>query len=185
MHHRIMDELHLDHLHLLKVFKILDQQVELLASGHDPDFFLLTDIAHYIKHYPEFIHHPKENIIYNLLSKKTNNEAEVLAQLQKEHRELPEETNQLDELLNSAASSAIFISRDELKSKIQHFLDIQRKHMDLEEKFIFPLINETLTEEDWNSINTEAMPAHDPLFGDDIEARYENLYQSIKSQGGL
>ena len=184
-----MEALHLDHVHLTKVFNILDQQSQLISADEGrngkPDIFLMVDIAHYVKNYPDLIHHPKEDRVYEVFKTRTNEGADIVDQVQNEHKLLPNETNELYTLLEAAANSALFISRDELRSKIQHFLALERNHMNIEEQVLFPLIESTLTEEDWDSIDTATLNKSDPLFGDNIEACYENLYRSIKSQGGV
>jgi len=187
--HKIMAELHLDHVHLTKVFNLLDQQAQLIGTGGSnkakADIFLMVDIAHYMKSYPDLIHHPKEDRVYNVFKARTNDGADIVAQIQNEHQLLPNETIKLYTLLEAAANSVLLISREKLQSKIQNFLAIERKHMDLEEEILFPLIESTLTEEDWNSIDIATLSKSDPLFGANIEACYENLYQSIKSQGEI
>lgn len=180
-----MEELHLDHTHLTKVFNILDQQVELIANNGDPDLFLMADIAHYIQNYPDLIHHPKEDIVFNVFKKRASKGLDIVEQLQADHQSLPNETKELYEILKTTANSTSLVSRKELKSKIIHFLKIERKHMNLEEEVLFPLIKETLTEEDWDSIDAASEKQSDPLFGEHTECCYENLYKSIKSQGGI
>lgn len=178
----IMNELHQDHIHLTKVLNIMDQQVALITSGHTPDLFLLADIAHYIQNYPDLIHHPKEDIIFNVLKQKTSEGAEMVAQLQDDHEKLPHETTELYNMLKSVAGSVLLLSRDELKSTIEHFIDLERKHMALEEQFVFPLIKEKLEDADLMGIDRSGSAEIDPLFGR-LASCYENLYQSIKSRG--
>jgi len=183
-----MEKLHKDHIHLEKVFKILDQQVELLSSDASPDYYLMADITNYIQHYPDLIHHPKEDLVYDILKQRNKEAAEVVEQLQNEHLTLPSETIKLHKLLEKVISSVLLVSREEIQNQVKDFLDNERKHMDLEEEIIYPLIKGTLTEEDWSNLETLEAKTHqkaDPLFSDSVEACYENLYQSIKKQGGL
>lgn len=177
-----MKELHQDHLHLTRVFNILEQQLEILSTDGDPDLFLMLDILNYVQHYPDLVHHPKEDRIYDVLMNRSIEGAKYLVQLSKEHQYLPTLSDELYKMLDSAANSTLFVSRDELESKIKYFLKIERKHMDLEEKVIYPMINKTLTDEDWESIEVDTLDKDDPLFGDSVEACYENLYESIKKQ---
>ena len=180
--HKIMADLHQEHLHLARVFDILDQQLEQFTEGKTPDLFLMADILNYVQHYPDLVHHPKEDLVYEVFRTRTSVGMVYVVQLQKEHYYLPFLTNELHTMLQSAANSVAFVSRDVLKDKIEHYLDVQRKHMDLEESVLFPLIEKTLTDEDWKSIELSNLEKADPLFGDSVEACYENLYQSIQSR---
>ena len=189
MMHTIMAELHKDHIHLGKVFNILDQQVELLSTGGHPDYYLMADITHYIQHYPDLIHHPKEDRVYEIYKQRSQKAADIVNQLQEDHKTLPSATIQLHDLLESAANSVVLVSRKEIQNEVQNFLEIERQHMNLEEEILFPLIIKTLTEDDWKSLEKtiaeETAEKIDPLFRGSIEGGYENLYQSIKRQGGI
>ncbi|HIP94795.1 MAG TPA: hypothetical protein EYH20_05610, partial [Leucothrix sp.] len=93
--HTIMAELHKDHVHLKKVFNILDQQVELLSTGGHPDYYLMADITHYIQHYPDLVHHPKEDRVYDIFKQRSHEAADIVNQLQKDHKTLPSATIKL------------------------------------------------------------------------------------------
>jgi len=183
--HTIMEELHKDHIHLEKVFKLLDQQVERLSTDDNPDYYLMLDITNYIQHYPDLVHHPKENRVYDIFIQRSEKAQDIVEQLQKDHQTLPSETIILHGILESVISSVVLVSRKEVQNQVQSFLEAQRKHMNLEEDILFPLINETLTEEDWKTLEETIVTKADPLFGDTLENSYEKLYQSIKRQGGI
>lgn len=181
--HKIMAELHQDHIHLTRLLNMLDEQVEFLGSDGDPDFFLMIDIANYIQHYPDLVHHPKEDQVYRVLRERTDKWTDIVDSLLDEHRHLPEVTLEFLNLLEGAASSYSIVSREDLKEKIENFIKIEREHMNKEENTIFPLIEKTLNEQDWEAVETNLIKKTDPLFGAQVEQSYENLYQSIKSQG--
>ena len=180
--HKILMELHQDHLNLTRVFGILDQQLDRIASNNHPDLFLCVDILHYIQHYPDLFHHPKENIVYDVLKHHTTDAKDIIHQLEDEHQSLPQETETLKDILESAANSVLFVSRDVLTTKIADFLKLERKHMDLEEEVVFPLIDKAIPDNDWLEIEKKVESTIDPLFGSKVQTCYQNLYDSIKAQ---
>lgn len=184
--HRVMTELHQDHVHLTRLLDLLDEQVLLMAADGDPDFPLMIDIAHFIQSYPDLVHHPKEDLVFRVFKNRSNKGADVVDTLLDEHQSLPAITVDFLALLEGVVSGYSIIDRDELKQKIQHFIDIQREHMEKEEKTIFPLIEKTLNEQDWADIENALKTIDDPLsgkrLGADVEACYDNLYQLIKSE---
>jgi len=180
--HEILTELHQDHICFARVLTILEQEVNALSGDDDPDLFLIADILHYIQHYPDLIHHPKEDRVYEVFRQQAANGLAVVVELQKEHYYLPELTKELHAMVISAANSTLFVSRDELRTRLENFIKLQRAHIDLEESLLFPLIDKTLTAEDWVGIESKTKKAQDPLFGDNIKNCYENLYESIKRQ---
>ena len=181
---KIMTELHQDHIHLARVLCVLDKQLEMLKSDADADLFLMIDILDYIQHYPDLVHHPKEDIVYEVFKARSTEGANIIEALMNEHQQLPSTSKKLHELLDGAANGIVFVSRQELYEKIQEFSVAQRKHMNLEEEKLFPLINKIMTDDDWAKVDATMPNNHDPLFGANLEECYQNLYQSIKTECG-
>ena len=181
--HKIMAELHQDHIHLARLLAMMDEQVALFASGGDPDLYLMIEIAQYIQHYPDLAHHPKEDQVYRVFKERADDQyKEIIDNLMQEHRSLPVETVEFLTVLEAAANGSSIFSRDELLHNIQHFITLQRQHMDQEEHTVFPMINKTLNDEDWAGIEKNLDKQEDPLFGKKVEALYDNLYQLINSE---
>jgi hemerythrin-like domain-containing protein len=179
--HKIMSDLHQDHINLARVLTILEQQVKRLTNGDSTDFFLMLDATNYIRHYPDLIHHPRENKVYEVLKKRTSEGAEIVEQLMNEHKTLPSASKKFHKLLDGAANDSVFVNRDELVNEIQQFIEIERKHMNLEEDILFPIINKALTEKDWDKLDSMMEENKDPLFSGKIEESYQNLYRSLDS----
>ena len=53
--------------------------------------------------------------------------------------------------------------------------------MNEEEVYVYPVINSTLDENDWNNIDSELAQIEDPLFGKNVEKAYQGLLQQIVS----
>jgi len=180
--HQIMTELHQDHKHIARLLNILRKQLELMSSDGDPDLMLMTDIACYFQHYPDLVHHPKEDKVFEVFSERTDKAADIVEALRKEHQQLPAVTVEFHNMLDAALNDALFISRKELQQKIQAFIDIEIEHLKREEAVLFPLIEKTLTDEDWQELEQDIDKDADPLFGVEVDDCYDNLYQIIKSQ---
>ena len=180
--HRIMAELHQDHIHLARLLDLLDEQVLLITNDGDPDFQLMVDIAHFIRSYPDLVHHPKEDQVYRVLKQRSAKWADLVDVLHHEHQTLPAITIAFLAMLEGVVDGSSIIERDQLKLKIQHFIDVQRQHMKKEENTVFPLIEKTLNEQDWADVESGLVNKDDPLFGAKVEACYDNLYQIINDE---
>lgn len=178
---KIMTELHQDHIHLARVLCVLDKQLEKIKSDKEANLFLMVDILDYIQHYPDLVHHPKEDNVYEVFKELSSEGAEIIEALMIEHQQLPSISKSLHELLDGAANDIVFVSREELHDKIHDFSMLQKKHMNVEEEQLFPLINKIMTDADWAQVDTAMQSEHDPLFGANLEDCYQNLYQSIKT----
>ncbi len=179
--HKIMAELHQDHKNLTKVMNVMEQQAESLLEGEDLNLSILLDAANYIQHYPDLIHHPRENQVFEVFMKRSDDAADVVEQLLGEHHELPSATVKFQTMLDGVVNGSLFVDRQELVDDIMRFIEIERKHMDLEEGMLFPIINKTLTEKDWEEVDSRMDEKKDPLFSGQIEEIYQNLYRLIES----
>jgi hemerythrin-like domain-containing protein len=59
-----MTELREDHRNMAVVLDLLDEIVAIMGNGDDPDFELLDEIMRYMTVYPDAVHHPKEDVVY-------------------------------------------------------------------------------------------------------------------------
>lgn len=181
--HKYMAELHQDHVNLARLLTILEQQSKRLDSEDEqPDLLLLVDIAHYIRNYPDLVHHPKENIIYEAFARQSPEAKAVIEELLSQHHSMPSATTEFEDMIDSVAHGENIIEKTTLKTRLDEFIELQKTHMDIEEEQLFPLINQTLTDDDWLGLEKSLSDAKDPLFGDKIIDHYQRLYSYIEQQ---
>ena len=180
--HEIMKGLQKDHQNLAQVLKIMEIQLKRIAEGNDNALALMLDASNYIQSYPDMIHHPKENKVFEVFKYRSSEEADTLETLYHQHQTLPAVTIKFQSMLHEAINGLGVINRDDLVTHIKNFIAHEWEHMDLEESVIFPLINKTLEEKDWKLLEETIEGDTDPMFSGKIEESFKNLYQSIKSQ---
>ncbi|MEN9503542.1 MAG: hypothetical protein RI964_2827 [Pseudomonadota bacterium] len=179
--HKIMTELHQDHVNLARLLTLLDQQVDILAAGDEADLLLITDIADYIRRYSDQIHHPKEDEVYKVFCDHSDAAANVVAALLTEHQHLPNATLEFQKLIDGVINGDAIISRQDLQDKIVQFIALEKAHINTEEASLFPLINNTLQADHWARVESDMLEHTDPLFGAKVLERYQTLYQLISS----
>ena len=179
--HKIMVELHQDHIHLSRLLKMLVRHVIVLQNDGDPDFEMMIDIVEYIRHYSDVHHHPKEDQVYQVFKAGTDQATPIVDGLLDEHQKIPAVTIAFQQLLDGALNGSIIIGREELSERITNFIDIQMNHLNIEEEKLFPLINKFMTDSDWEKVETQIKEKNDPLFGSRVEERYEGLHKQVKS----
>ena len=69
--------------------------------------------------------------------------------------------------------------REWLASLARKFIDINRRHLVVEEESFFPLALRVLGPEDWAEIDAQVTDREDPLFGGAVEERVHALHESI------
>lgn len=177
--HKIMKELHQDHIHLSRLLKMLVRHVRVLQDGGDPDFEMMIDIVEYIRTYSDNHHHPKEDEVYKVVKSKTNKVSHIVEGLFNEHQQIPKLTIAFEELLKGAHSGYLIIQRDELSEKITNFIDIQWSHSKTEEDILFPLIHKLMKDADWKQVESQIKEKDDPLFSATVDKQYENLSKTM------
>ena len=113
------------------------------AAGEDPDFELLGEIMRYMTVYPDAVHHPKEDILYNELRNEREDLAEGLDDVTVDHVAIAELGTRLrDDIDEIIAGSPI--RRDKLITDTAAYVERLRNHMIWEEDDLFERIEEML-----------------------------------------
>ena len=180
----LLQRLHTDHRHLGRVLTVLENQLRKLDDdGEGPDFDLLANIVDYICEYPDAIHHPLEDQLFDHLVNKglTPPERKLVSVNIGQHVEIIAATKKLAQDIATVLNGAV-ISAIRLKEHVDDYIDTQRSHMRVEEQQLFPLAEHMFSDEDWAELEHLCEATRDPLFEQTI-ARYEDLYRYIVEVG--
>lgn len=145
-----------------------------LSDGESINFIVVRDIVEYMQGYAERCHHPVEDIIYAYyLAHKANDSIDKLSA---EHELVIQASAALMTTLNLILSD-IVVAREKLIVDFADYVALQERHMQMEEREIFPLLAKTLTEQDWQLIESECQKSliDDPLFLDREQKEFEDL----------
>ena len=71
------------------------------------------------------------------------------------------------------------VPRAALVTWAQAYINLQVEHMLMEEQLLFPAAEASLTDGDWQELETVMRSEEDPLFGDGVDAHFERLRQMI------
>jgi len=55
---------HAEHANFSKLLDLLERQVASFHDGGSPDYELMLEIMYYMTHYPDVLHHPKEDLVF-------------------------------------------------------------------------------------------------------------------------
>lgn len=73
------------------------------------------------------------------------------------------------------------VPSDLFSSQLENFIQQQKRHLDLEEQDIIPLIKQTFDISDWQHLEQEwGTQEEDPVFGETIADRYKQLAERVK-----
>ena len=144
-----------------------------------PQFPLLRAILHYIKAFPEALHHPKENTyLFAKLRARTTEFNDTLDELERQHVAGGERVAEMEKALDQyEANPAGGI--EAFAAAVQRFSALEWPHMMLETKVIIPAALKYLTAEDWTEIARAFGANGDPRFTVDAEEEYRHLFTRI------
>ncbi|ASF17324.1 hemerythrin domain-containing protein [Shewanella xiamenensis] len=169
-----------DHKHIAVLLNVLKNKQMKLVEGEAINFIVVRDIVEYMQGYAERSHHPVEDIIYAYyLAHKANDEIDKLSA---EHQVVTAASSALMNTLNLILSD-IVVARDKLIADFAEYVDLQEKHMQMEEREIFPLLAKSLTEQDWKEIEQQCQASliDDPLFLDREQQAFDDLRSYLKA----
>ena len=143
-----------------------------------PSVPLLRAIEHYVREFPEKLHHPKEDsYLFPLLRARTTEYDDTLGVLDAQHHASAELVTELSAAVDAYEKDAA--SLPALAGAVTRFATAQMDHMMLEAKVIIPAARKHLTEEDWAVIANAMRDNGDPRFTVDADEEYRHLFARI------
>ena len=174
----IIKELRRDHVNMARLLGILERQVAVFERGERPDWEMISAVVVYFSDYPDLCHHPKEDLIAARMLERDRRRAQAIEGLAAKHEELAALLRRFDEVVRRVLSEAE-LPRDYFVRAAGEFIDSQRRHIEGEEASFFPLAEKMLSDADLTALKSELPEIRDPLFGEDVEERFETLLQNI------
>ena len=175
----IMTELREDHRNMAVVLSLLDDIVEQMEAGKDPDFELFDEIMRYMTVYPDAVHHPKEDVVYAELRARRPDLTDELNHVPDEHAEIA----RLGTLLRDeveAINAGAAVRRETMIEDTAAYVKCLRDHMIWEEEDLFSRIDLMLNAEPYKVDVSEYENIKDPVFELEIEAGFRRLLDSLR-----
>ena len=178
----ILQSLRTDHHNMARLLVFMRNSVQLVKQAdfgeHTEHIRLLCDCIEYMATYPDEIHHPKEDILFDQLKKRDGATKTTIENLQAEHRLLACKTQELREIAEAIDKEHI-VPQHRLAMACFDYIDMQFRHMRYEEDTVFPKIEQKLTLKDWKSILKSLPSGDDPLFNDKRSEFYDSLHSNV------
>jgi len=174
----LMVELREDHRNMILVLNILDDLVEQMDAGKDPDFELFDEIMRYMTVYPDAVHHPKEDIVYEQLRAKRPDLTERLDHVPDDHSDIAHLSSLLRDEVEAIIAGAA-VRREKMIEDTAAYVSRLRIHIQWEEEDLFMRIDKMLDAEPQKVDVSEYEHIKDPVFELEIEAGFRRLIASL------
>jgi hemerythrin-like domain-containing protein len=172
---------HGEHMRFARLLDFLERQMTAFNAGGHPNYELMRDAVHYLQHYANRFHHPREDVAFARIAEREPRMRLAIARLLQEHRVIDVAGAELLKYLEDILEDAM-VAREKVESAAATYLVYYRHHLATEEAGVLPLATNVLTPDDWAAVAAAIPAGPDPLFGDDIHARYRELSAQIERE---
>ncbi|WP_323845473.1 hemerythrin domain-containing protein [Microbulbifer magnicolonia] len=177
---RIYRQLCRDHKHMQQLLDIFERLLQQLGRrDRDPATLpQMLDALDYFSIYPDKWHHPVEDLVFARLLTKPIHDRDAVYRAQMQHERIAAATRNMGTLFYAVANDAA-VERRILVDAADHYLRLQRDHMALENRAIFPQLEQYLDAGDWNTIRAQIAELRDPVFDDGTRKIYESVHEYL------
>lgn len=150
-------------------------------GGAPPPTGLLRAMVHYVKAFPETLHHPKEDAyLFRKLRARTHEFDATLEELERQHDEGHAIVADLEQSVAAyqADPDGGFMR---FAAAVERFATSQMQHMALEMKVVLPAAQQHLTDDDWHEIGAGFAGNDDPRLAVDNDEEFRQLFARIQN----
>jgi len=173
---------HAEHVNFARLLDLLDAQVTAFHRAALPNYDLMGNILYYLRTFADRFHHPREDVAFARLVERDPDMRLPINRLLQEHRVIATSGDELFNRLNEVTRD-IMIPRATVEAAAATYLTYYRNHIATEERDILPRAGQLLTHKDWAEVAANVPP--DPLFGDVVEARFQELRAQIAREARM
>jgi hemerythrin-like domain-containing protein len=141
---------------------LFERQLDVFHAGEQPDYERMLDILYYLQHYCDQLHHPREDVAFACLARRSPGMALPLARLVQEHRVIAHVGARLEKSLEQVLEGA-FAERADIEAVAATYLVYYRSHIAREEKDVLPAAARVLTAEDWLAVQGASAASEEPF----------------------
>ncbi|UPQ88491.1 hemerythrin domain-containing protein [Vibrio sinaloensis] len=174
----MIERIHREHGYMVRLLALLRHKLNLLKSERPVNYGVLRELVDYLANHAEKVHHPKEDILYHYYLEHYGHNQQI-DNLELEHKTLSEKSHAFLDMVEMVLQDAV-IPQDIFIEHLQAFLDAQKKHLEIEERNVFPHLIEKFTVKDWQAVEEQwSVCEDDPVFGATIAEQYQQLADRV------
>jgi hemerythrin-like domain-containing protein len=174
----VLKNLHTDHVHICRVLDFLETQIGILEMGGNPEWDLMGDVMHYMTNFPDLYHHPKEDLIFGRLRQRQAGTVADIDAIMAEHQQLASLGQRFRQAIQEVDMGSV-MSTEDFSEMARAYVDVQRRHLELEERVLFPMARQFLLPDDWTEVDEAIESRPDPIFGNMIKDEYKLIHSAL------
>ncbi len=175
---KIIEILREEHRNIEELLLVLEQELHVFDRNEQPDYEILQAVISYFQDYPDCCHHPKEDMIFEKLKARDPVAAGSVGDLEAEHQNEGKRLQRVAQMIRSILTHHEVL-RPTFDDIMRDFIEHERKHMEMEERVLFPAAVNALQPEDWAGIDAIWSEKKDTMFNVAIEEKCQSLRERI------
>jgi hemerythrin-like domain-containing protein len=173
---RIIETLLEEHRNIEELLLVLEQELGVFNEG--PDYEIIQAIISYFQDYPDCCHHPKEDMVFEKLKARDPVAVERIGDLEAEHQNGSRLLRRVADTIRNFLTGHD-VQRQTFDDVMRDFINHERKHMGMEERFLFSAAVNVLRPEDWAGIDARWSDWKDSIFSVAFEEKGQSLRERI------
>jgi hemerythrin-like domain-containing protein len=149
---KLLEILREEHRNIETLLRVLERELNIFDRAERPDYEVVQAVIDYFRDYPDHCHHPKEDVVFAKLKARDPAAAASVGDLEAEHRSGAERLRRAGRAVESVLSEREIL-RQAVDGIVRDFIEKERKHMEMEERVLFPAAARALGSEDWAEID--------------------------------
>jgi len=174
----IIERLSREHRNIEMLLAVLERELEIFDRGSRPAYEVIRAIISYFEVYPEVYHHPQEDLVFAKLKHRDPTAAAKVGNLALEHQEGAERLRRVAQAVESVLADRE-IPRQNVDNIVRDFIEHQRRHIMMEDRYFFPAALNALKPQDWTEIASALTGHEDPLSSEAAEETFDALRTRI------
>jgi len=173
---KLIEILREDHRNIETLLLVLERELNIFDRAEQPDYEVVQAIIDYFRDYPDRCHHPKEDAVFAKLKTRDPAATASVGDLEAEHLKGTKRLRLVARAVESVLSEQEVL-RQTVDDIVRDFIEKERRHMEMEERILFPAAAKALLSEDWAEI--DAMLQSDSSLDRANEEKFNSLRQRI------
>ncbi len=173
---KLLEVLREEHRNIETLLRVLERELDIFDRAERPDYEVVQAVIGYFEDYPDCCHHPKEDVVFAKLKARDPAAATTVSDLEAEHRNGADRLRKVARAVESVLGEREVL-RQTVDDIVRDFIEKERRHMEMEERILFPAVAKALFPEDWAEI--DARLRNDPALGRAGEEEFNSLRRRI------
>ncbi len=180
---RPTEDLMKEHAVIVRMLHVLSKASDRLSNEEDVDRQLFVQAVDFLKNFADKCHHTKEekHLFVEMMAHGVSGEVGPISVLMREHQDGRAHVKKLEALSGSKMTKR---TRDGLNSTSGAYVDLLSKHIEKENKVLFPMADQLLTAEDQERLEKAFEEVEQKVMGPGVHERYHTMIEEWERKYG-